>query len=66
MKDLAQEHEENEDHATFYLMLDVVPAIVILISAVVAGLSADMWSDSLVWKVLERLGSADCRAIEAI
>ena len=37
------------------MRLQVVPAIVILISAVVAGLSADMWSDSLAWKVLEPL-----------
>lgn len=46
---------EAQDHATFYLLLDVIPAIAILTSAVVAGLSADIDKDSALWKVLEML-----------
>ncbi|CAK9049990.1 L type [Durusdinium trenchii] len=54
VKDMAiQEPEDSEDHATFYLLLDVIPAIAILTSAVVAGLSADIDKDSALWKVLE-------------
>ena len=47
--------EETEDDASFLLMLDVVPAIVILISAVVAGFSADISPDHAVWVVLEMI-----------
>ena len=47
--------EETEDDATFLLLLDVVPAVVILISAVVAGFSADIAPDHTVWVVLEML-----------
>ncbi|CAE7909947.1 CACNA1F, partial [Symbiodinium necroappetens] len=45
--------EETEDDATFLLMLDVVPSIVILISAVVAGFSQDISPDHGVWVALE-------------
>ncbi|CAE7682796.1 Cacna1c [Symbiodinium sp. CCMP2456] len=47
--------EESEDSPIFLLMLDVVPAVVIMISAVVAGLSADMDDEhsNIVWEVLE-------------
>ncbi|CAE7428869.1 unnamed protein product [Symbiodinium sp. KB8] len=47
--------EESEDSPIFLLMLDVVPAVVIMISAVVAGLSADLDDEhsNIVWEVLE-------------
>lgn len=48
-----QEHDDREDHATFFLMLDVIPAIVIMLSAVVAGVSADNDPNNTLWKVLE-------------
>ena len=38
--------------SSFLLMLDVVPAIVILISAGVAGLSADLNPGGDIWKAL--------------
>ena len=50
-----QEHDDREDNATFFLMLDVVPAIVIMLSAVVAGVSADNDPNNTGWKVLEIL-----------
>ena len=50
-----QEVHDREDHATFYLMLDVIPAIVIMLSAIVAGISADNDPNNAVWKVLEIL-----------
>jgi len=50
-----QEHEDREDNANFFLMLDVVPAIVIMLSAVVAGVSADNDPNNAFWKVLEIL-----------
>jgi len=50
-----QEHEDREDNATFFLMLDVIPAIVIMLSAVVAGVSADNDPNNAFWKVLEIL-----------
>jgi len=45
--------EETEDDATFLLMLDVVPSIVILISAVVAGFSQDISPEHGIWVALE-------------
>ena len=50
-----QEHEDREDNANFFLMLDVIPAIVIMLSAVVAGVSADNDPNNALWKVLEIL-----------
>ena len=50
-----QEHDDREDNATFFLMLDVVPAIVIMLSAIVAGVSADNDPNNTIWKVLEIL-----------
>ncbi len=50
-----QEHEDREDSANFFLMLDVIPAIVIMLSAVVAGVSADNDPNNALWKVLEIL-----------
>jgi len=50
-----QEHEDREDNANFFLLLDVVPAIVIMLSAVVAGVSADNDPNNAFWKVLEIL-----------
>lgn len=47
--------EESEDNATFLLMLDIIPACVILASSIVAGISADVESESFAWIVLETL-----------
>ena len=44
--------------SSFLLMLDVIPAIVILISAAVAGLSADLNPKGDVWKVFEAFFTA--------
>ena len=49
------EIEESEDNATFLLMLDVVPALVILANSVVAGISADVEPNSFAWTLLETL-----------
>ncbi|CAE7030629.1 Scn11a [Symbiodinium natans] len=47
-------HEEvHEDNSTFLLLLDIIPACVIMVNAAVAGLSADMDPDSPVWQILE-------------
>lgn len=45
--------EEAEDASTFLLMLDVIPAAVIMMSAAVAGLSADIAPNHEVWRILE-------------
>mmetsp|Transcript_60749 Transcript_60749/g.142106 ORF Transcript_60749/g.142106 Transcript_60749/m.142106 type:complete len:579 (-) Transcript_60749:79-1815(-) len=45
--------EESEDSPIFLLLLDVIPALVIMTSAVVAGLSADIEPDHPVWQVFE-------------
>ncbi|CAE7705028.1 Cacna1c [Symbiodinium sp. CCMP2456] len=42
-----------EDNSTFLLLLDIVPAGVILVNAAVAGISADMDPDNPMWQVLE-------------
>lgn len=39
--------------ATFLLLLDVIPAFVIFVSAIVAGLSADIEPDAEVWRIFE-------------
>ncbi|CAJ1334699.1 unnamed protein product [Effrenium voratum] len=44
---------ETEAGSMFLLLLDVVPALVILLSAAVAGLSADIEPDHDIWKVFE-------------
>ncbi|CAJ1381935.1 unnamed protein product [Effrenium voratum] len=49
------EVDETEERANFLLMLDVVPAVVIMASAAVAGFSADIHPESIGWKVLEAL-----------
>ncbi|CAE7555993.1 CACNA1F [Symbiodinium natans] len=48
-----EDEEETEENATFLLLLDVVPAFVIFLSAIVAGLSADIEPDHEVWRILE-------------
>ncbi|CAE7555982.1 unnamed protein product [Symbiodinium natans] len=45
--------EESEDSPTFLLMLDVIPAVVIMLSAAVAGLSADIHPESPIWQAFE-------------
>eukprot|EP00434_Breviolum_minutum_P021753 symbB.v1.2.019201.t1/scaffold1512.1/size114451/12 len=45
--------EEADDSSTFLLMLDVIPAGVIMMSAAVAGLSADIEPDHEVWRIFE-------------
>ena len=47
--------EESEDNATFLLMLDVVPAMVIFASSIVAGVSADVDPTNFAWTVCEIL-----------
>ena len=49
------EEEESEDNATFLLMLDVVPAMVIFASSIVAGVSADVDPSNFAWTVCEIL-----------
>ena len=49
------EIEESEDNANFLLMLDVIPAFVIIINSAVAGISADFEPTSFAWTVLETL-----------
>jgi len=49
------DEEESEDNSTFLLLLDVIPACVIVLSAAIAGMSADICPDHAVWKVLEIL-----------
>ena len=39
-----------EDNPTLLLLLDVIPSFVIVLSAAVAGLSADIESEHPVWK----------------
>jgi len=47
--------EETEENANFLLLLDMVPAVVILASTIVAGVSADIHPDAPAWHVLEAL-----------
>jgi len=42
-----------EDNSTFLLLLDIIPACVILVNAAVAGISADMDPENPMWQVLE-------------
>lgn len=49
----AAEEEEAEDPSTFLLMLDVIPACVIMRSAAVAGASADLEPEHVVWRIFE-------------
>ena len=46
---------ECQDNPTFLLLLDVVPACVIVLSAAIAGLSADIEPEHMVWKALHVL-----------
>jgi len=48
-----EEDEDTEENATFLLLLDVIPAFVIFVSAIVAGLSADIEPDAEVWRIFE-------------
>ena len=41
------------DSASFLLLLDMVPAAVIILSAAIAGLSADIAPNHIAWTVLE-------------
>ncbi|CAJ1389317.1 unnamed protein product [Effrenium voratum] len=47
------EEASTEETSTFLLLLDMVPALVILLSAAVAGLSADIAPEHEVWKIFE-------------
>ena len=47
--------EESEENATFLLLLDAIPAVVILASAAVAGVSADVAPGHWFWPVMEAL-----------
>ncbi|CAK9006155.1 unnamed protein product [Durusdinium trenchii] len=49
------ESEETEENANFLLLLDIIPAIVILASTAVAGISADNDPDGIAWTVLEAI-----------
>lgn len=50
-----EESEESEENATFLLLLDAIPAVVILASAALAGVSADVAPEHWFWKVMEAL-----------
>jgi len=50
---VVDEIDGSEENATFLLMLDIIPAFVIMVNAGVVGLSADMWPESPVWQALE-------------
>mmetsp|Transcript_54811 Transcript_54811/g.119933 ORF Transcript_54811/g.119933 Transcript_54811/m.119933 type:complete len:620 (+) Transcript_54811:69-1928(+) len=52
------EEFEAAENVNFLLLLDMVPACVIFASTVVAGVSADIEPDSIVWKVLEAVFTA--------
>ncbi|CAE7189085.1 Scn11a [Symbiodinium pilosum] len=53
MNKVPMDEDASEDNPTLLLLLDVIPSFVIVLSAAVAGLSADIESEHPVWKVLE-------------
>lgn len=57
VKDI-EDVEESEESATFLLLLDAIPALVILASAAVAGINADYAVNHWIWDVLEALFTA--------
>ena len=52
MKEIGED-EESEYSATFLLLLDAIPALVIFANAVVAGVSADVGARDGVWNAVE-------------
>ncbi|CAK9014139.1 unnamed protein product, partial [Durusdinium trenchii] len=52
-KKVAVDDEETEAGSVFLLLLDVIPAVVILLSAAIAGISLDNDPEADIWKVFE-------------
>ncbi|CAJ1339313.1 unnamed protein product [Effrenium voratum] len=52
-KSVVTVEDELGDSASFLLLLDMVPAAVIILSAAIAGLSADIAPNHIAWTVLE-------------
>lgn len=52
-KDPSQAGDDPEESVSQLIFLDVIPAVIISINAVVVGLSADICPDHTVWVILE-------------